>query len=109
MVLETPKEHTMTTPEPTWNVHEHRNELRVSDNRTIYHPEKGQLCYQERHYDCILYYPVKFKDKQSAYKWIESGCIADIQESLQTLSVGFSLYNYKIRNPETSHEHLRSD
>lgn len=27
-----------------WNCHEHRNELRVSDASTVYHPERGQLC-----------------------------------------------------------------
>lgn len=74
---------------------EHRDELRVSDAATVYHSEWGQLCYWEVHWDCILYYPIRFKDKAAAQRWIESGTIAEIQESMSCLHVGFSKVCFK--------------
>lgn len=73
-----------------WDCHKHRDELRVSDEKTIYHLGQGQLCYYELHYDVILYYPIVFKSKESAYKWIERGTIAELQEGLGDLHVKFS-------------------
>lgn len=80
----------MATETDRWDVHEHKNELCVSNRATIYHAERGQLCISELHWDCVLSYPLQFKDKAAAYKWIESGTIAEIQESLGVLQVGFS-------------------
>jgi hypothetical protein len=82
-----------------WNVHDHRDELRVSDHGTIYHYEKGQLCYWELHYDCVLYFPIHFKTREAAWKWIREGCIADLQEGLSTLHVGFSKTAFELRKP----------
>jgi hypothetical protein len=73
-----------------WDCHKHRKELRVSDASTVYHPVKGQLCYWETHHDCNLYYPIKFKDRESAQRWIDEGTIAQIQESAGLLLIGFS-------------------
>lgn len=81
-----------------WDCHQHRNELSVSDAHTVYHPEHGQLSHYEIHWDCILYYPIKFKDCAQAHKWIESGCIAEIQESMSKLEVGFSTKSFEWRN-----------
>ena len=53
--------------------------------------EHGQLCYIEKHYDCFLYHPIVFKDNAAAQRWIEDGCIADLQEQLSNLGVGFHL------------------
>lgn len=78
-----------------WDVHQHKDELQVSDAATIYHPDHGQLCYCEKHWDCLLYHPIKWKDQTAAYKWINDGCIADIQEGLVCLAVGFSLVSYE--------------
>ena len=72
-----------------WDCHEHRDELKISDACTIYHPERGQLCYGERHWDCVLFFPLVFKSKQQANEWIEKGYIAQLQESLGILNVGF--------------------
>lgn len=73
-----------------WNCHDHRDELKISDACTIYHPEQGQLCYGERHWDCILFFPITFKDKQKAQEWIDDGCIAQIQESFGNLNIAFT-------------------
>ena len=73
-----------------WNCHTHREELRTSLGATVYHLEYGQLCWWEVHWDCILYHPIRFNDRHAAQKWIEIGCIAEIQESLSILQVGFS-------------------
>lgn len=76
-----------------WDVHEHKNELKISDEYTIYHSEHGQLCYCERHYDVLLFYPLRFKSKSDTQKWIDSGTIAELQESLMILSIGFSKFS----------------
>ena len=80
-----------------WDCHKHKDELKVSDHSTVYHPYRGQLCYAERQYDAFLFHPVVFTDKQAAWKWIESGTIADIQESLGCLGVGFVKECLKVR------------
>lgn len=79
----------ITQVEKRWDCHEHRHELQISDHCSVYHPDHGQLCYSEKHYDCVLYFPVLFKDKAAAAKWIEKGCVAEIQEGLMNLGVGF--------------------
>lgn len=81
-----------------WDCHQHRDELRVSDSNTVYHDERGQLCYGYRHLNTFLFFPIQFKDKAAAYKWIESGCIAQLQEGLGCLAVGFELATLKIRS-----------
>jgi len=78
-----------------WDCHQHRDELKVSDAAAVYHPERGVLCYGEHHWDVAIYYPVLFKDKAAAYKWIESGCIAEIQESFHNLDIGFRTQTIK--------------
>jgi hypothetical protein len=74
-----------------WDCHAHRDKLRVSDNATVYHREHGQLCFWESHYDCIIYYPIRFNDKAAAQRWVEKGCIAEIQEGMGILHVGFTV------------------
>lgn len=90
-----PEYHTHWTPipipkEPPWDLHRHKAELLVSDNCTIWHPQHGQLCMAEKHYDVTIYHPVRFMDKPSAWKWITDGCLADLQEGLGCLQIGFS-------------------
>jgi hypothetical protein len=80
----------METPvETTWNCHDHRDELRISSQNTIYHEDHGQLCFGERIGKTWLFFPIKFKDKAAASRWIEKGCIAKLQEGLGILQVGF--------------------
>lgn len=81
-----------------WNVHEHREELLSSDAATVYHLDHGQLCWWEVHWECILYHPIRFIDRHAAQKWIEGGCIAEIQESLSILQIGFSTVLIDVRN-----------
>lgn len=81
-----------------WDCHEHRDELLSSNAATVYHLERGQLCSWEVYWDCIIYHPVQFTDRHAAQKWIESGCIADIQESFSMLQVGFSNKTLERRN-----------
>ena len=73
-----------------WDVHRHKDELQVSDFATVYHPERGQLCQCERQWNVVLYHPIRFNDRSAAYKWIQSGTIAELQEGLMNLGVGFS-------------------
>jgi hypothetical protein len=80
-----------------WDCHEHRDELWISNSCTVYHKEHGQLCWWEVHWDCIIYHPIQFKDKTAAAKWIGEGCIADIQEGLSRLQVGFSCEGFSKR------------
>lgn len=91
---------TTATHRSRWDCHAHRDELRVSDEATVYHPEQGQLCYGERHYDGTLFYPLRFKDKAAAYRWIERGTIAEVQESLSVLAVGFVTCCFEPRKSE---------
>lgn len=81
-----------------WDCHEHREELQVSSQNSVYHLEQGQLCFWDVRHDCILYYPILFADKAAAWKWIHSGCIAQIQESMSYLRVGFSTVMFKERD-----------
>lgn len=81
-----------------WDCHEHRDELRSSNGATVYHLEKGQLCWWEIHWGCIIYHPIRFKNRLAAQEWIEKGCIAQIQESLSILQVGFNTKSIEIRN-----------
>jgi hypothetical protein len=75
-----------------WDCHKHRDELRVSFANTVFHPERGQLCYIEEPSGgfVTLYHPIRFKDAAAARQWIESGCIADLQEEFTLLGIGFS-------------------
>jgi len=81
--------------EKRWDVHDHKDELYVSLFYTVYHPEKGQLCTWERETYAIVYLPIQFKTKALAYKWIESGTIAEIQEGMTCLRVGFTNLCFK--------------
>lgn len=72
-----------------WNVHLFKNELKISSYGTIYHHEHGQLCQAEHFHDCKLYYPVRFISKKEAQAWIDKGTIANLQEDLNNLDVGF--------------------
>lgn len=80
-----------------WDCHSHKHEMRISDATTIYHPEHGHLCYIETHYDCILAHPIIFKNKAAAQRWIDNGTIAELQEGLNHLNIGFSLISYSKR------------
>lgn len=77
-----------------WDCHQHRDEMFTSDARTVCHPEKGQLCYwlDQYHGDhvCRTYHPIEFKTEAFAEKWIDSGFIAELQEGMSILAVGFS-------------------
>jgi len=84
------KSKTNLLKEKYWNVHDHKDELCVSSYYTVYHPEKGQLCTWERETYAIVYLPIQFKTKALAYKWIENGTIAEIQERMNCLRVGFT-------------------
>lgn len=77
-----------------WDCHDHRDELNVSDSCTVYHQEQGVLCYGEKcKWNLKLYHPIVFKSKAAANKWIESGCISEIQESFRCLDIGFRKTN----------------
>ena len=80
-----------------WNVHDHRDELEVSDGATIYHREQGVLCWRERQWDCFLWHPISFKTHTEAYRWIREGYIAELQEGLSILQVEFSLKLFERR------------
>lgn len=74
-----------------WDPHAHRDELRVSVFYTVYHPEQGQLCQGHRELYGTVFVPIQFASREQARKWIQEGCIADLQESLTNLQVGFVL------------------
>lgn len=74
-----------------------KNELKISDESTIYHPIYGQLCYSETNLDCVLYHPLRFKNKEQAKTWIESGYFEDIQEKL-TIGIGFTNLSFIGKN-----------
>lgn len=73
-----------------WNCHDHRDELRVGPESTVFHPDHGILCYYYIEWNGTFYFPFKFKDKAAAYKWIQSGYISELQEGMTWLQVGFS-------------------
>ena len=51
-----------------------------------------------KHYDCYLYYPIKFKKRETAKKWIEEGTITELQESMSILGIGFYTKNFEKRD-----------
>lgn len=73
-----------------WDCHDHRDELQVSHQCTVYHPEHGQLCYGMRQFFSWLYFPIRFGSRAAALKWVESGWISELQEGLSVLNVGFT-------------------
>ena len=80
-----------------WDCHEHKKEMNVSVAGTVYHPEYGQLCYMERHHDCILSHPIVFPSLADAQKWINEGTIADLQLAFRCLEIGFNRACYQGR------------
>lgn len=85
-----PQEIQPSSPAPRWNVHEHKDELFISSQYTVVHPVHGQLGFWERHLDCAVFTPIRFGSTANAEKWIASGTLAELQESLSILAVGFS-------------------
>ena len=56
----------------------------------VLHKDKGVLSVLIRHrFFHKLYSPIEFKSVGKAQAWIDSGCIAEIQESCSELDVGF--------------------
>ncbi len=47
------------------------------------------LCVGTDRYDVTVYNPISWSTYGEAQKWINEGCIAEIQESLMILDVGF--------------------
>ena len=76
--------------EHPWDVHQHRDELGVTDQASVFHPEKGQLCWWEYRGLWRFYFPIRFKDVAAAWKWVQFGTIAELQEGMNILQVGFS-------------------
>lgn len=66
-----------------------REECEITIFDTVVHPEYGQLCQWNSKWNYIAFLPIQFKDKQAAYKWISEGTIAQLQEGLNNLCVGF--------------------
>lgn len=83
-----------TSRDARWDCHKHKSEMFVSGEHTVCHPEQGVLCYWFAVYGSgrrlLTFFPIRFNSNALAQKWIDSGCIADIQESLSILEVGFS-------------------
>lgn len=76
-----------------WDCHEHKDEMFVC-NKVVCHPEHGQLCFLSTTFQNSGKYtvssPIEFNTEAAAQKWIDSGCIGEIQESLNYLHVGFT-------------------
>jgi hypothetical protein len=87
------------SPSERWDCHAHREELKVSGEATVWHPEQGQLCYIDKHYDALLFHPVRFKSVPAAWEWTRTGCIADVQEGLSCLGVVFTKHCLVERKP----------
>lgn len=85
-------------PEDQWNVHEHRDELRVTRSHSVYHPDRGILCTREQRYDAFFWHPIVFTNAAAARMWIDFGSIAELQEGLGDLSVCFSDKSFELRN-----------
>ena len=90
-----------------WDCHEHRDELDVSAQLTVYHPEYGQLCYAEKKPSCWIYHPIKFTSHKAAERWIREGYISELQEALYELGIGFSNETVVPRDPSTGDELIR--
>lgn len=77
-------------------------EIEVLYDKTaiVIHKDIGVLCVlYRRRYDYKLYEPVKFNDAEKAQKWINSGCIAILQESFSELDIGFRIEMIVYREP----------
>jgi hypothetical protein len=66
-----------------------KEELRVS-GKIVYHPEHGVLSQGIMDFRTMVFHPVVFRDGVAAQKWIDDGCIAEVQENLGNLAVGFT-------------------
>ena len=63
---------------------------RIGKNFVVIHGSAGVLSYKIK--DCwyyMMFQPYYFSCFDTANKWVESGCIAEIQEGLSELGVGF--------------------
>ena len=77
-------------------------EIEVLHDKTaiVIHKDIGILCVKYRkRYDYTLYEPVKFKDVERAQKWVETGCMAELQEGFSELDVGFRKEMIVYREP----------
>ena len=48
------------------------------------------LCQGLPRYPFIIYEPIRWKNYQECKAWVDSGCIADIQEGLTNLNILFT-------------------
>lgn len=65
--------------------------IRISDDCwvIVHKPTDTMLCQSWRYFEWMLSEPIKFKTAGNARKFVTEGCIADIQESLTNLNIGF--------------------
>ena len=65
------------------------NEKKFHDFSWVIVHEDKILCQGIKKYPFIIYHPIIWKDHKAAEVWIESGSIAEIQESFTNLNIGF--------------------
>ncbi len=65
--------------------------VKISDSEwwIVHQPTETVLCQSWNNYGWLLTEPLRWKSAVTANKWIESGCIGELQESLTNLAVGF--------------------
>lgn len=67
-----------------------KDELRVGIGSIVYHREYGVLCQGIKESGGMAFHAIQFKDNAAAWRWIEDGCIAEVQEGTSNLAVSFS-------------------
>jgi hypothetical protein len=77
------------TYESPWDYTNHREELHVSNSGFVFHHKHGILCEGAIKGDYFVANPVRFKTRADAWAWIREGTIAEVQENLANLRVGF--------------------
>lgn len=67
------------------------NILKLGNSWIIVEPIREKvLCVKDRIYACYISTPIQFKTFEAAEKWVQSGTIAELQEGLGTLHIGFT-------------------
>jgi hypothetical protein len=81
-----PKDLTILLWSEKWSNEEHR----FIDQLWIVVHGEDVLCQGIPRFPYMIYEPIKWHSYQECHKWVDSGCIGDIQEGLTNLNILFT-------------------
>ena len=84
MQAESSKEHSERIHSPAF-----RAGCTATAFKTVAHKEEGVLCQGARCFEGWTWEPIRWRSSAAAWRWIQSGSLAEIQEGLGNLVVQF--------------------